>query len=495
MAVKKLFLISVLVICLPSLGYLVANVDLWTFAIAFLAVILLFAATIIGPEFATWTAIFAIYINLPGIATQVYKLPYFVAGSLLGVLLLLPLANYLVLRREKLITDRILVMTFIYLIVLVVSAGFAKDIQIAYESVLEFTLEGLILYFLIINVVRNLDALKRILWVLITAGSLLGSLSLYQELTQNYQQQFGGLAARSLHKEDRQLATNQGSETQKELRLANRSQGPVDGPNRYAQIMLMLLPLAFFTFSQQLSSPTLKTISVLAALLILSGILLTYSRGAFVTLLLLFAILVFARYIRVRTVLVCLLVFVSASAAVVPGYYVRMQTLFGAEGLVSESASTQPDAVIRGRATEMLAALHVFLDHPLLGVGPGQYTPFYSQDYMANPDIAFRQIDDPRRAHCLYCELAAETGIFGISVFGAIMTFTLKELLRARRVRIRDRPDLALLATALFLALIGYLGTAVFLQLSFQRYLWLFLALSGVAIRILTAEDPYRAKL
>jgi hypothetical protein len=47
--------------------------------------------------------------------------------------------------------------------------------------------------------------------------------------------------------------------------------------------------------------------------------------------------------------------------------------------LGKQDAKVAPDGAIKGRATEMLAALAVYLDHPFIGVGPGQYVPFYSE--------------------------------------------------------------------------------------------------------------------
>ena len=51
--------------------------------------------------------------------------------------------------------------------------------------ILTYIHEGIIPYVLIINVVRHVVTLKRVIWVLCLTGSLLGALSLYQELTQS----------------------------------------------------------------------------------------------------------------------------------------------------------------------------------------------------------------------------------------------------------------------------------------------------------------------
>ncbi|MCZ6667761.1 MAG: O-antigen ligase family protein, partial [Gammaproteobacteria bacterium] len=181
-------------------------------------------------------------------------------------------------------------------------------------------------------------------------------------------------------------------------------------------------------------------------------------------------------------------------AIVSPGYFVRMQTIFGVEGLVSETTEHKPDAVTRGRLTEMMAAGKAFLDHPILGVGPHNYSTFYSIKYMNDPTIALRQLNINRRAHSLYPELAAETGIFGFTAFMGIVFLMLYRLGNVRRLWSTSRPELAHLATAFIFSILGYLSTAIFLHLSYQRYFWLFLALAGAFVQIVNSFAPNQSE-
>ena len=115
----------------------------------------------------------------------------------------------------------------------------------------------------------------------------------------------------------------------------------------------------------------------------------------------------------------------------------------------------QADGAIRGRTTEMLSALHVFLDHPLVGVGPGQFAPFYFEIYGQQADIKFRDIRRPRRAHTLYFELAAELGIISLTVFLAIVGMLVRRLWQCRTYWLpRDR-EAADLTSALALSLMA----------------------------------------
>jgi len=197
------------------------------------------------------------------------------------------------------------------------------------------------------------------------------------------------------------------------------------------------------------------------------------------------------RYIRLSRVLSVLAVLILLATFFLPASYVaRMGTLRGIKGLFTDQAEVSPDASIRGRATEMLAALRVFLDHPVLGVGPGQYTPFYSEKYHSDPQFAFKYVPGARGAHNLYLQIAAETGIIGLAVFMAMVFLILRQLWQARRHWAYSRPEVANLATALFLSLTAYLVHSVFAHLAYERYFFLLLALAGVAVQICRSDIP-----
>ena len=195
-------------------------------------------------EFATWVSIFILFANISAIAKKFYEVPGAIAGSF-ALLLLLPLGYYVLIRHEKLIFDNVLGLMFVFLAICMVSSLFAKDLMVAFTWVGEYFVEGIVLYFLVINFIRNIDTLKRVIWVLMIAGSLLGGMSLYQEATGDYEQQFGGLGQRKNLEEWRgDLNLQQGTvlKTRTKVRSSNRATGPIGDPNRYAQNMLLLLP-------------------------------------------------------------------------------------------------------------------------------------------------------------------------------------------------------------------------------------------------------------
>ena len=118
-----------------------------------------------------------------------------------------------------------------------------------------------------------------------------------------------------------------------------------------------------------------------------------------------------------------------------------------------------------------------------MGVGPGLF-PSYYQQYAR--EVSAAQIDtrvdlSEREAHNLYTGIAAEYGGLGLACFLGILFVTIRDLLRARRRWLAERPEIAHLAAGLVLAIIGYMVSGLFLHLKYERYFWLLLALAGVA--------------
>jgi len=475
---------------IPAVGSFVALVSLTVrydaFAVLVLGLLLAAALAMLWwPEMATLAVVGILYANLAALAVHKYGVNELVAGSV-ALVLGIPLAHFLLVQRQGLRIDRTFLLLLALLVCMLISSLFARNPGIALQRIGEFLLEGVALYFLVLNAIRNLTTLKRVMRVLMLTAALLGSLSLYQGITRSYGNEFWGLAQRTLELELAERTDSGNTQIGRKepaVRLADRAGGPIGDPNRYAQNLMIVLPFAVFLFWDERRF-TRRLTAVVAAGLILCGVLLTYSRGAFVTMVGLLVLMVFLRYIRPAHFLGAVVALLLLIAAAAPAYYKRMETMLGVQGLFAPESGARPDAVTRRRTTEMLAALKVFVDHPLFGVGPGQYMPFYAGTYQRSIDIALQHIGKPRRAHNLYFEMAAETGLVGLGMFLVIVFLLLRQLARARRRWARGRPDLANLATVFLFSLLAYLGTAVFLHLSFERYYWLLVALASVALRI-----------
>jgi O-antigen ligase len=218
---------------------------------------------------------------------------------------------------------------------------------------------------------------------------------------------------------------------------------------------------------------------VLTGLIIVGGAL-AFSRGAAVAFVLMILIMVLLRYIKFYQ-----LVLLSFGALLVlwmfPQYAVRLATLSVFTDLATSDGGASlstADGAIRGRATDMLAALMIFKDHPLVGVGPGM-VQYYTQEY--SREIGFRYLKNDPQAHSLFPGVAAESGLLGLICFVLILFVPMFDLVRARKQWMESHPDWSYMATAFFQVLVSYIVTGLFLHLSYMRFFYMMIALAVVA--------------
>jgi putative inorganic carbon (HCO3(-)) transporter len=480
-------------------AWLVARYDAWLVLAALLGGVGVVALLLL-PHLATVITVFLVYINFPAILTKRHGVAEVLAGACI-LLLAIPIADVVV-RHARLRTDRTFALMLAFLVVLFVTALRAVDQSVAIQRVTIFAVEGLLIYWLVFNAVRTLRDLRRVVWTLLAAAGLLSALSLYQEVTSSYRQEFGGLAYRNFVP----TPPDQDAETRSRRETWDRAQGPVDEPNRFAQILIVLVPLGMLAYRTSQSRRD-RAVALVATLLILGAIGNTLSRGAFLGLVVTGIAMVSLRWIRRAHLIACLVCGILLLSLVSPIYVRRIVSIANVGHATSDDPTKrgQADGAIRGRLTSMLTALSVFRDHPVLGIGPGQFRFYYMDYYKNNPDFALRNnIQGPRRAHNLYLEMGAETGIVGLGVFLAIVCLLMRDLWRTRWQVKSAHPELADVAAAFWLSLLAYFTTAIFLHLSYQRYYWFMLAMAGVAAALgrstaavnpLTAPSPERVSL
>ena len=428
------------------------------------------------PEIATPIFAFVFYLNLPTLATRFHGVPA-VVTVLFGLILVLPALKYILMERRVIVFPVPYGLMFAYLAAALTSTLLSADVESSALALGVFLSEGLLLYFLVVNVVRSTETLRQVIWALLLAGAVMGAISLWQETTHSYNNVLGGLA------QINQIGFGVGDDISGKV-VRPRLAGPIGEQNRYAQVLVVLVPLALFRFWGE-RRMVLRVIAGACTLLIISGILLTFSRGAAVALAGLFLTMTAMRYIRVRDLLVVGVTIALLIGIVAPQALIRLDSLTGVAALLS-SQEGDADGAIVGRATSNLAALNAFLDHPIVGVGPGQYFRRFSQEY--GNDLGLRHFDSQRRAHNLYFETAADLGIIGFSIFMAVIGATIVPLWRLRRRLLVVRPDLANIAATFLLSVVAYLYTGVFLHLSYERYFWMLLALAAVAAAVIRVD-------
>lgn len=450
-------------------------------AVGGLVAILLLLALIKWPDAATLLVVFYIYTNVAPVAMRFHGIPSYIAMGVPAVLII-PLVWYLLLRREKLIITPVFLLLLMLAVIYTLGAAFSRDFALSLPKLTDYFYEGLFLYFLITNVIRSPLMLKRVVWVLLISGALIGSLTLYQQVTGTFDNDYGGFAqvAGSFATGEENL---QGEIEQPRL------MGSVGEQNRYAQNMLMLVPLGLFQLWIYRSTGRRIFALILTGLIIIGGAL-TFSRGAAVGFVLMILIMVLLRYIKFYQFMLLVLGAVLV-LWMFPQYSVRLSTLsvFSEELAAPEGGAplSGADGAIRGRATNMIGAMLIFRDYPVFGVGPGQ-VQWFTQEY--SREVGIRYITRNPQAHSLFPGIAAEAGLLGLICFLLILYIPLRDLAWARKKWAEIHPDWSYLATGFYLVLISYIVTGLFLHLSYQRFFYLMVALAVVASSFRDSNTP-----
>jgi putative inorganic carbon (hco3(-)) transporter len=483
---RRRVIAAAVVILLPAIAVgliLILQINL-TLAMVGFVLFGLLAVMFGNPEITTLIVLFAMYANLTVVAIKYQNVPEILAASFF-LLLGLPLLNHIIVKRRKFTTDKVLYLMAVYLGIQLLSATFSPQPRESMGRITNYLLEGMALYFLITNTIRKPELLRKGIWALILAGVFMGSLSMYQEFTGSYDNDFGGLA----QVKDSEIDTGRVDYLGNDIKRYRLS-GPIGSKNRYGQIMVVLLPLALFRIWAE-RSRAVRLLAVLSCIPIISGALLTFSRGAGLSIIITFLAMILLRVIKLRYLLIMALLSVLVVAAFIPDYIYRISTVVEIADLASGDEG-DVGASFRGRATVNLAAIYIFLDNPIVGVGPGQ-TNSYTYEY--GNEVGYRRLEGERRAHNMYLEELADTGVLGFSIFMGIIGYTAYQLNQLRRYYSKSRPEIAYTVSGLLLALVAFLSTSIFLHLSYVRYYYLILALAAVAINVYRTDISPGKKL
>lgn len=330
--------------------------------------------------------------------------------------------------------------------------------------------EGFVLYVLVLLLASSAERVRAGAWVLVCGGNVLGGIALFQVVAGEYGTVLGGLG---------QVKMGQLYGTVMEPRIA----GPVGDPNFFAQVLVIVVPLALVLAWKE-RSRWLRLAALGAAAVAAGGVVSTFSRGGALALGTVVVLSLFAaRPSRRRMVVGAALVL--GGLLLMPGDVMRrMETL--TQLLPGGQQAVELDPSFQNRILQARVAGRMFVDHPLLGVGAGNYTVHFS-DYAAaigSPAPEYHWVDRPHFPHNLYLGLAAQTGFPGLVAFGAAMLITFGYLSRAGRAFFGAGRELfGGLASGFQIALLGFLVSSLFLHGHYQQYLWILLGLSAALAR------------
>ena len=460
-------LMSIVVAAIGVVAVSNTNSNIGLYGLMGLVGIAVVMAIIIRPSLGANILVFAIFTNISDLLTKqgypgiIKPLVVVVAAALM---LRYMYAGQIPIGHSK--TAKVEYFLLAYFMAVIASFLVASDKTRAMSDITDLGKDIVIIY-CILFALRQPQTWKQTTWLMIITITLLCLLSVYQLITNNYEQTFFRLASIQM---DRALATSS----------TPRIGGPVNAPNLWAQVLVAISTLIVFRFFHE-KQLVKKLAMVLTLGIILYIVLNTYSRGAYLVLginavLLLFTFRKHFNPIIVIAGVVALVLLIPF----LPGTYRdRFTSLF----VVTTENGIYEDTSLRGRSSEMLTGLAMFLEHPILGVGAGNYNTNY-QRYSQQIGLEFRS--EARDPHSLYIQLLAETGILGTIAFLGMIYFLFEALNKACR-SIEGSPHLAEWlpwVSAMRFVILSYLLTSIFLHNAYIRYLWIFIAMALTGIQI-----------
>lgn len=249
-----------------------------------------------------------------------------------------------------------------------------------------------------------------------------------------------------------------------------RGSGSFGDPNVWASVNLFFMPLMLYHFSAA-KRKWIKAMDVIVLMGLVVNVALSFSRAGYLA----FGILALAVFWqqRKRPGLIVLggAVVLGVLAAVVPFDVIeqRFNRLSIAPGASGRASS------LYLRYQVLVGGVEVFLDNPLWGVGPGQYSAYVSYGGLA---------DFGKTSHNIYVQILVELGILGTVAFLILFRGAFQALRRLLKTLKPGHPDRAL-ALALGLSFFAYAMMGVTLNILYHSYMWFML---GVALSMVNWE-------
>ena len=352
----------------------------------------------------------------------------------------------------------------VYLVMQVAAALAGQDIPASLSSVAETArtlIWPVVLFFLLLTPGRGLHAMAR---AFALALATLAAVTLAQQFILGNDVTFAGLA-------NVPLAADLGNATA-------RHSGPQGDANFWGRVLLLGLPFAF-SFAQLAATRMRAAFWLCAAACIGGGIVLTGSRGAFLAAFVVVCVWALLSGGRLAKSVLLAPVF-AGIALLVPGIGSRLVTLFT---VATDNGLAVTDPSLEGRVAAQKVAVEMLVDHPVLGIGPGNFLSI-EPEYLRR--LALDSI--PLAPHNQYLEAAAEGGLLGLTAWLLFLGAAVFVAYRARLIARLGGSVVAAeaplpLSNAVLAALAGWAVASMFLHLATFRS-FLLVAAIGAALDV-----------
>lgn len=470
---RNVLLFSVLAVLIGGVfGIAIVKINQPAYILLGFLFLFIFAGSILYTEFGLLVLVFLIYTRVSDILVHNYDLPS-VAQLYIALLFGAILGRWVLYREVPQGWLKSGVLISIYGLICFISLVFASDMSRAYDALIVLFKDAIIMV-LVVILLQNGASFRRIIWILMGIGIFLGTISCFQFLTGTFTNSYWGFAS---------ARVMEITGTTSDYRIG----GPVSDANYFAQIMVVIIPLAlerFFHAHRKLH----RFVALWALAVSTLTVIFTYSRGGFVALAFVVALFFFIyppRFFQVPILIVSMVVMVFFLPEQYLDRILSLNQLFPQSGALRTN-----DLSLRDRTTVNLVAFEMLRSNPLLGVGLSNFQTDYDK-YAASIGKAIGLTN--ASAHNLYLEVAAETGILGLASFMALIVSVVSMGWRIRKKFLEANLfDYAGMTTAFSIGLLGYLVGAMFIHGAYPRYFYLLIgigfALDKVAQNVINGD-------
>lgn len=252
--------------------------------------------------------------------------------------------------------------------------------------------------------------------------------------------------------------------------------GVFSNPNDFAINIAINFPLclAFFLGSKGI----LKKLTWSVALLfLLYGVIATYSRSGLIAMVICSVICVWEFGIKGKRPMVIVaavgvLLAGVGVAVTTPRYLIRLSTLISGEN----EAGSMDHGSLDARRELLMESIRVSFQHPLLGVGPGNFQAYTESWHVT---------------HNTYTELSSEAGLPALALFLTILFLTFRNLGNVRKTAgYQTNPQMQLFSSALRAGTAAYIVGAAFASSAYNLFPYFMVAYASVLYKIATSEQP-----
>jgi len=339
-------------------------------------------------------------------------------------------------------------MVFVMLLLAIVFTPIAASPSDSVNTLSDVFIKTVIIFILIIGLINTRARLKSMLNLTVICGTWLAVFAIKNYATGNFEV--------------------------KGDRIAGVVGGIFGNPNDLAMALNLLIPLAVAL--ALISAGRARLFYIACALMMTAGVIATFSRAGFITLVALIGIMVwkFGRGKRASTGIASLVASVILLAALSDTYHTRLSSIFDQNRDQSGSAQERSALLKRG--------IDLAVRHPIIGLGMGNFHIYSIREKVA---------------HNAYLETAAELGAIGLLAYLILILSPLRGLARieqkTRRAPAPNDLETKYLSIGLQTVLVAYIVNSFFNSI---QYLWYLYYAAGFAValrQIYAAESAAQA--